>query len=73
MTDVEVFDYVVSVDGKKYTSIDSLYVYLESLPEATVIDIILKRPSDADEFSREYSHITISRNKLELVFANGVP
>lgn len=73
LTDVEVFDYVVSVDGKKYTSIDSLYGYLESLPEATVIDIILKRPSDADEFSREYSHITISRNKLELVFANGVP
>ena len=73
LTDVETFDYVVSVDGNKYTSVDSLYGYLESLPKEAVIDIILKRPSTVDEFTHEFSHIVISRNKLEMVFVNGVP
>jgi len=73
LTDVETFDYVVSVDGNKYTSVDLLYGYLESLPKEAVIEIILKRPSIVYEFTREFSHIVVSRNKLEMVFVNGVP
>jgi len=73
LTDVETFDYVVSVDGNKYTSVDLLYGYLESLPKEAVIEIILKRPSIVYEFTREFSHIAVSRNKLEMVFVNGAP
>jgi serine protease Do len=67
LTDVELLDYIVSVDGRKYTSVDALYSYLETLPADALIDIILKRASTGDEFYREYLHISLSKEELEWV------
>jgi serine protease Do len=69
LTDIDLLDYIVSVDGKKYTSVEALYAYLKALPADASIDIILKRVSTADEFYREYLHISISNEELEWVSA----
>jgi triacylglycerol esterase/lipase EstA (alpha/beta hydrolase family) len=67
MTDAQVSDYIVSVDGQKFAELDPLFSYLNGLPEDAMVDIILKRLSSAQEFYREYRRITLSRNKLEWV------
>lgn len=64
MTEVQLGNYIVSIDGQKFTDLDPLYGYLEGLAEDATIDIILKRYSNAQEFYREYRHITLSRSKL---------
>lgn len=68
MTEVQVSDYIVSVDGRQFTELEPLYSYLNGLPEDAVVDIILKRVSSAQEFFREYRRITISRSKLGWVY-----
>jgi S1-C subfamily serine protease len=67
LTEVDVFDYLVSMDGRKYSDLEELYRDLERLPDNTIVDIMLRRPGSADEFSREYRHISISRRKLEWI------
>ncbi len=67
MTDAQVSDFIVSVDGQKFAELDPLFIYLNGLPEDAMVGIILKRLSIAQEFYREYRRITLSRNKLEWV------
>jgi hypothetical protein len=62
-----VSDYIVSVDGRRFTELEPLYSHLNELPEDAVVEIILKRVSGAQEFYREYRRITLSRSKLEWV------
>jgi S1-C subfamily serine protease len=67
MTEVHVSDYIVSIDGQKFSDLSPLYGYLEGLPEDATIDIIVKRYSSAQEFYHEYKRITLSRSNLEWV------
>lgn len=68
-TDAEVYDYIVSVDGKEFQSVKALYAYLERLPDNAIVEIMLKRPATASDLYREYLHIELSKEKLEWVSA----
>lgn len=68
-TDAEAYDYIVSVDGRAFQSVNSLYAYLDRLPADASVEIMLERPSSASEFHREYRHISLSRGKLAWVSA----
>ncbi len=69
LTDARVADYIVSVDGRRFTKLEALYGYLSALAPEAMIKIIVKRPATADQFYREYRHIMISRSRLEWVEA----
>jgi S1-C subfamily serine protease len=69
LTDVMVADYVVSVDGRRFSKLQALYDYLTALPKDATIKIIVKRPATANQFYREYRHLTISRKRLEWIAA----
>lgn len=69
LTDAMVADYVVSVDGRRFSKLQLLYDYLSALPKDAVVKIIVKRPATANQFYREYRHLTISRRRLEWVTA----
>ena len=66
-TDAEPYDYIVSVDGQAFQSVEALYAYLERLPEDAVVEIMLKRAASSSDFHREYRHIILSKEKLEWV------
>jgi serine protease Do len=66
-TDAQTYDYIVSVDGQEFQSVKALYGYLESLPEAAIVELMLKRPASSSDFHREYRHISLSKKKLEWV------
>lgn len=65
----KLYDYIVSVDGRKFDELEPLYEYLEGLPNDSTVEIILKRVAAANEFNREYRHITLSKSKLAWVSA----
>jgi hypothetical protein len=67
LTGVEIFDYVVSIDGKRYNSVAELYEYLSGLPSAELIDIMLRRTGSGDIFAQEYLHITVTNTALDLI------
>lgn len=69
LTDIEVSDYVVSVDGREFDAIDSLYSYLDGLPANATVEIMVKRLSSSSLFYREYRHIKLSKTKLEWAYA----
>lgn len=69
LTDVQVSDYIVSVDGKEFDAADKLFPYLEALPENARIEIIIKRIASASGFYREYRHINLNKTKLDWVYA----
>jgi S1-C subfamily serine protease len=66
-TDALISDFIVSVDGREFSSVDTLYRYLDGLPSDANVSLILKRASSASEFHREFRHITLSRRKLEWI------
>jgi serine protease Do len=68
-TDAQGYDYIVSVDGQQFQSVEVLYAYLERLPEDAIVEIMLKRPASSSDFHREYRYIILSREKLEWVSA----
>lgn len=70
LTDAEVTDHIVSVDGQTFKSVDALYSYLEALPADASVDLMLQRWSSSSEFLREYIHISLSKQKLEWVTVN---
>jgi S1-C subfamily serine protease len=68
-TDAQPYDYIVSVDGQEFQSVNALYAYLERLPADATVEVMLKRPSSSTDFHREYRHISLSKEKLEWVSA----
>lgn len=69
-TDAQPYDYVVSIDGKEFQSVQVLYTYLERLPEDATVEIMLRRETSSSDFYREYRHISLSREKLEWAWVN---
>lgn len=69
LTDIEVSDYIVSVDGKEFDAVDNLYNYLDGLHFDATVEIMVKRLSSASGFYREYRHIKLHKTKLEWVYA----
>jgi S1-C subfamily serine protease len=69
LSGIEVSDYILSVDGRRFSEIDELYSYLDQLPEGTVVEFMVKRLSKAMEFYSEYHQISIARTKLDWVSA----
>lgn len=70
LTDVQVSDYIVSVDGQYFKSVDALYSYLDTLPADASVDLMLKRKASTSEFFREYIHVSLSKHKLEWVMVD---
>lgn len=69
LSGIEVADYIVSVDGRRFSELDQLYSYLEQLSEDAVAQFMVKRSSKAMEFYSEYHQITLVRTKLDWVSA----
>ncbi|MFM7028304.1 MAG: S1C family serine protease [Chakrabartia sp.] len=70
LTDAEVSDFIVSVDGQPFSSTVALYAYLARLPDEAPIEIIVKRAASASAFYREYRHIVLTKTKLEWLAAD---
>ena len=69
LSGVEVSDYILSVDGHRFSDLDELYGYLDRLPKDAVAEFMVKRLSKAMEFYSEYHQISIARTKLDWVAA----
>lgn len=69
LTDVEVSDYVVSVDGMEFRKVNDLYRYLDRLEAGATVQLIVKRLASTSEFYREYKHISLAKTKLSWVTA----
>jgi S1-C subfamily serine protease len=54
---------LVSVNEQSFIDLDKLYAYLAGLPESADMRLILKAPSDAAQFNRQYHHIVLPRGK----------
>lgn len=67
LTDVMLDDHIVSVDGQEFRTVETLFSYLEALPEEAKVELVLVRATSAAVFYREYSQITLSRKKLDWV------
>ena len=69
LSGIAVADYIVSVDGRRFSDLDELYRYLDQLPEDAAAEFIVKRSSKAMEFYSEYHQISLGRTKLDWVMA----
>jgi S1-C subfamily serine protease len=69
LSGIEVSDYILSVDGRRFSELDDLYRYLDQLPEDAVVEFMVKRLSKAIEFYSEYHQISLARTKLDWVSA----
>jgi hypothetical protein len=69
LSGIEVSDYILSVDGRRFSELDELYRYLDQLPEDAVVEFMVKRLSKAMEFYSEYHQISLARTKLDWVSA----
>lgn len=58
---------LVSVNEQSFIDLDKLYAYLAGLPESADMRLILKAPSDAAQFNRQYHHIVLPRGQLAWV------
>lgn len=71
LSGMEVEDYIVSVDGRRFSELDELYSYLDRFPEDAVAEFMVKRSSKAMEFYSEYHQVSLARTKLGWVTAQG--
>ena len=69
LSGIAVADYIVSVDGRRFSELDALYSYLKSLPEDVVVEFMVKRRATAAEYFYEYHQISLARTKLDWVSA----
>ncbi|WP_353207757.1 hypothetical protein [Sphingorhabdus sp.] len=69
LSGIEVSDYILSVDGRRFSELDELYTYLDQLPEDAVVEFMVKSLSKAMEFYSEYHQISLARTKLGWVSA----
>ncbi len=66
---IAVADYIVSVDGRRFSELNALYSYLDDLPENAVVEFMVKRRATAAEYFYEYHQISLARTKLGWVSA----
>ena len=64
-----VAEYIVSVDGRRFSELNALYTYLNDLPEDAVVEFMVKRRATAAEYFYEYHQISLARTKLDWVSA----
>ena len=64
LSGIAVADYIVTVDGRRFSELDALYTYLNELPEDAVVEFIVKRRATAAEYFYEYHQISLARTKL---------
>ena len=69
LSGMEIADYIVSVDGRRFSELDALYSYLDKLPEDEVVQFMVKRRATAEEYFYEYHQISLARTKLGWVSA----
>lgn len=69
LSGIEVADYIVSVDGRRFSELNQLYSYLDQLPEGAEVKFMVKRSSKAMEFYSEYHQMSLARTKLDWVSA----
>ena len=69
LSGIAVADYIVSVDGRRFSDLDALYNYLNDLPEDAVVEFMVKRRATAAEYFYEYHLISLARTKLGWVSA----
>jgi hypothetical protein len=55
---------LVSVNEQSFNDLGKLYAYLASLPEDIDVRMILKGPTDAGQFYRQYHHIVLARGSI---------
>jgi S1-C subfamily serine protease len=67
LSGIAVADYIVSVDGRRFSDLDALYNYLNDLPEDAVVEFMVKRRATAAEYFYEYHQISLARTKLDWV------
>ena len=69
LSGIAVADYIVSVDGRRFSELNALYTYLDGLPEDAVVEFMVKRRATAAEYFFEYHQISLARTKLGWVSA----
>ena len=69
LSGIAVADYIVSVDGRRFSELNALYTYLNDLPEDAVVEFMVKRRATAAEYFFEYHLISLARTKLDWVTA----
>ena len=69
LSGIAVADYIVSVDGRRFSELKALYSYLDDLPEDAVVEFMVKRRATAAEYFYEYHQISLARTKLGWVSA----
>lgn len=69
LSGIAVADYIVSVDGRRFSELNPLYTYLNELPEDAVAEFMVKRRATAAEYFYEYHQISLARTKLGWVSA----
>lgn len=69
LSGIAVADYIVSVDGRRFSELNALYAYLNDLPEDAVVEFMVKRRATAAEYFYEYHQISLARTKLDWVTA----
>lgn len=69
LSGIAVADYIVSVDGRRFSELNALYTYLNDLPEDAVVEFMVKRRATAAEYFYEYHQISLARTKLDWVAA----
>ena len=69
LSGIAVADYIMSVDGRRFSELDALYSYLDKLPQDAVVRFMVKRRATAEEYFFEYHQISLARTKLGWVSA----
>jgi len=67
LSGIAVADYIVSVDGRRFSELNALYAYLNDLPEDATVEFMVKRRATAAEYFYEYHQISLARTKLDWV------
>jgi len=67
LSGIAVADYIVSVDGRRFSELNALYTYLNDLPEDAAVEFMVKRRATAAEYFYEYHQISLARTKLDWV------
>jgi hypothetical protein len=59
----------VSVNEQSFSDLGKLYAYLVGLPEDTDVQVILKAPTDAGQFNKQYHRVLFAAGKPKMIHA----
>ena len=60
-------DQIISVNGRSFTSSETLYEYLKQIPADATVDLFLRGFSSSYQMWSVYRHVTLKRDKLDLI------